>query len=667
MAKVSNRKIQWIIHSFFVMLCCNLQAQAQYGGGTGEPNDPYLIYTAEHLNAIGIESNDWDKHFKLMADIDLSDYNYNKALIAPDDNFNKWSYQEIPFTGLFNGNGYTISHLTFKGVDCLGLFGRMKSPGKVMNLGVTDVNITTSSGSYVGGLVGNGSGNVINCYSTGSISGKKHVGGLVGNNPHGRLLNCHSTVEVNGNECVGGLVGKNDAGVVTACHSAGAVNGDQFVGGLVGNNDGQISNCYSISAVKGKSNIGGLVGVNRGNIIMTYSSGVVKGEEDIGGLVGKNYGIDNVTLNYWDIETSGLLRSDGGIGKTTAEMQTAHTFLEAGWDFVDETANGTDDFWWILKGQDYPKLVRNLSAFSPHPRDGATRLQNTMTLSWKPGYHATMHQVYFGSNKNAVTNATRSSPEYKGSRILGSESYDPGELQYLTTYYWRVDEVNDQDPNNPIKGIIWSFTTDCFFVTLDDFEDYNSYPAENRIWRSWKDGLGYGQPDTSPYSPSNGTGSVIGNDTTPSYTEEAIVRSGLQSMPYLYDNNKPGYLYKYSETEKTLSYPRNWTEGEVTELSLWFRGSLPNDPELMYVAITNKAGTPAVIYHDDPNAVRIDTWTEWIIPLQSFIDQGIDLIDVDRIAIGFGTRGNLTVPGGQGKVYFDDIRLYPSSLESNSK
>ena len=154
-----------------------------------------------------------------------------------------------------------------------------------------------------------------------------------------------------------------------------------------------------------------------------------------------------------------------------------------------------------------------------------------MTLSWKPGYNTTLHQVYFGSDKDVVTNATISSSEYKGPRALGLESYDPGELQYITTYYWRVDEVNNQDPNNPIKGIIWSFKTDCFFVTVDDFEDYNSYPAENRIWRSWKDGLGYGQPDTSPDHPGNGTGSVIGDDTTPSYTEETIVRAGLQSMP----------------------------------------------------------------------------------------------------------------------------------------
>ena len=141
--------------------------------------------------------------------------------------------------------------------------------------------------------------------------------------------------------------------------------------------------------------------------------------------------------------------------------------------------------------------------------------------------------------------------------------------------------------------------------------------------------------------------------------ETEIVHDGRQSMPYFYDNNRPNG-FKYSEAEKTLSYPRDWTEEDVSELSLWFYGVPTNDPEPMYVAIANKAGAPAVIYHYDPNAVRIDTWIEWTIPLQTFADQGIDLIDVDRIAIGFGTRGNLTVPGGRGKMYFDDIRLYRS-------
>jgi hypothetical protein len=78
----------------------------------------------------------------------------------------------------------------------------------------------------------------------------------------------------------------------------------------------------------------------------------------------------------------------------------------------------------------------------------------------------------------------------------------------------------------------------------------------------------------------------------------------------------------------------------------------------MYVAVSNNAGTPAVVVHNDPAATTIDTWMEWVIPLQSFADQGINLTNVDRIAIGLGTRGNMTIPGGSGKMYFDDIRLY---------
>ena len=76
------------------------------------------------------------------------------------------------------------------------------------------------------------------------------------------------------------------------------------------------------------------------------------------------------------------------------------------------------------------------------------------------------------------------------------------------------------------------------------------------------------------------------------------------------------------------------------------------------MALSNKTGTPVVEVHDDPAASNIDTWTEWIIPLQTFGDQGIVLTDVDKIAIGLGTKGNMTTPGGLGKMYIDDVRLY---------
>ena len=86
-------------------------------------------------------------------------------------------------------------------------------------------------------------------------------------------------------------------------------------------------------------------------------------------------------------------------------------------------------------------------------------------------------------------------------------------------------------------------------------------------------------------------------------------------------------------------------------------GIASNDAESLYVAVSNSTGPSVVIIHDDPAASQIDTWTEWVIPLQTFADQGIILTNVDRIAIGFGTRGNMTVPGSSGKMYIDDVRL----------
>ncbi len=93
-------------------------------------------------------------------------------------------------------------------------------------------------------------------------------------------------------------------------------------------------------------------------------------------------------------------------------------------------------------------------------------------------------------------------------------------------------------------------------------------------------------------------------------------------------------------------------------------GITSNAAEPLYVAVSNTAGQPAVVVHDDPAAATIDTWTEWRIPLQAFADQGIVLTNVDKIAIGLGTQGNTTIPGGSGKMFFDDIRLFrPEPLD----
>jgi hypothetical protein len=280
---------------------------------------------------------------------------------------------------------------------------------------------------------------------------------------------------------------------------------------------------------------------------------------------------------------------------------------------------------------------------SPEPSNGAVGVTQTPILTWSPGVFGASHEVYFGTDSETVKNADTSSPEYKASGNLGSESYDPGQLEWNTTYYWRIDEANTANPDSPWTGPLWSFITANFLV-VDDFEDYDI--GNNEIWWSWVDGLGYASHPTLPPHPGNGTGSMVGDETTSSYMEETIVHGGNQSMPVFYDNS----ILRYSEVEKTLTYPRDWTENGITTLSIWFRGDSANAAEILYVVLNGSA----VVSHDNPDAAQVTTWTEWTIDLQTF---GVNLANVNTIGLGLGDRNNPQA-GGSGVMYFDDIRLY---------
>jgi hypothetical protein len=179
------------------------------------------------------------------------------------------------------------------------------------------------------------------------------------------------------------------------------------------------------------------------------------------------------------------------------------------------------------------------------------------------------------------------------------------------------------------------------FILVDDFESYNDFdppdPNSNRIFDVWIDGFG-----------TNDNGALVGNDMPP-YAEQSIVHSGDQSMIYAYDN-----AGKTSEATLTLVYPRDWTEEGVTQLSLWFRGnSSTNAAERMYVALNGNA----VVYHEDPAASQLGGWRQWVIDLQAFADQGVNLANVNTLTIGFGTKNAPAPTGGAGTMYFDDIRL----------
>jgi len=262
-----------------------------------------------------------------------------------------------------------------------------------------------------------------------------------------------------------------------------------------------------------------------------------------------------------------------------------------------------------------------------NPANGSVDVTQTPVLTWEPGFGAT-HEVYFGTDATSL--------ELKSSGNLGSESYDPGQLEWNTTYYWRVDEANSANADSPWTGPLWSFTTANFLI-IDDMESYNDVdpadPASNRIFNAWIDGY---------EDPTNG--SLVGYETPP-FAEQTIVHGGNQSMPIYYDNS-----VGYSEATLILTYPRDWTENGVDTLTIWFRGSSDNAAETLYVALNGNAR----VDHDNPDAATITRWTPWNIDLQTFVDQGVNLANVDSITLGLSS-----VTGGIGMIYFDDIRLYP--------
>jgi len=207
-------------------------------------------------------------------------------------------------------------------------------------------------------------------------------------------------------------------------------------------------------------------------------------------------------------------------------------------------------------------------ARAPKPQDGATvQLVEATFVSFSPGNNAVRHDVYFGVDEEAVTNSDTSDATgiYRGRKNTNAYIL-PEALEWSGTYYWRIDELEADDTLH--TGQVWSFTV-ADYLLVDDFEDYNA--GDNQIWYTWKDGVGYGTPDEPNYYAGNDTGAAVGDETTSSYMEETIFHEGEKALPYLYNNNKENSAM-YSEAEMILSYPRDWTEHGVAELSLWFIG-----------------------------------------------------------------------------------------------
>ena len=338
-----------------------LPAQGQPWSGSGIEGDPYLIEDANDMQAIGADPNYWNAHFKLVNDINLAGFTGTEFNIAGN--------YDTRFTGVFDGNGHTISNFSYTTTESnyIGLFGYVDDPNsEIKDLFLMTPHLNVPGGCDIGALVGMfRNGIITNCVvESGNVSGRCRVGGLIGQNRDAVISGCHSLCEVSGDGYIGGLSGTTCDSIMSNCYSDCDVSGRYYIGGLAGFHENAdlytlsvISNCYSTSRVSGyEAFIGGLVGrIYKAFMSHCYATGTVNGNGgSAGGLVGAAW-IGTMLYSYWDIQTSGLadgLGDDQGAntiqiyGKTTAQMRQKATFVN--WDFVE--------IWGIGENQTYPYL-----------------------------------------------------------------------------------------------------------------------------------------------------------------------------------------------------------------------------------------------------------------------------------------------------------------------
>lgn len=318
------------IHFVFIVTCIiaplfsitGMLARAEdkgiFAGGSGAEDDPYLIATAEHLNKIRDHK---DKHFRQVADIDLSDYSEDDGWM-PISDANK-------FTGSYDGNGHRIKNLKMNRLEVkgCGLFGAVDVNASISNVTLENVDITGKES--VGGLVGYNYGTINKCFASGKVMGEKKIGGLIGYNL-GTVNNCNTSGQVSGDRYQGGIVGTNIMGSINNCFSDASVTGGVHTGGIVGRNDkGNIIDCSATGIVTGFCDLGGLAGMNDGIISNSFARGDVTSRGlhgfSVAGLAGSNFGKITNSFATGNVNSLGeikMAQSGGLIGTNTGDIDT---------------------------------------------------------------------------------------------------------------------------------------------------------------------------------------------------------------------------------------------------------------------------------------------------------------------------------------------------------
>lgn len=267
------------------------------------------------------------------------------------------------------------------------------------------------------------------------------------------------------------------------------------------------------------------------------------------------------------------------------------------------------------------------TALYPTPVNGDVDVAADRKLCWTPAADTVQQHLYLSDDESQVQQGDPNCRYVL--ELADANGFTPPALKLETTYYWRINGVGAEGPNEVAVGPVWSFTT-TDRLTLDNFD--LCFDADD-IFNTWR---ARGHADLQ-------------------LDEGGIFQSCYQSM-------RLGYFYDVASSSEAcldFSMPGDWAENGVTVLQLWLSGDPDNATNgRMYVALSDGQHLQRVFYEDDLSILTQIDWVPWRIALDQF-DQ-IDLSHITSFAIGFRPAYTRFDPSGQGRIWIDDIELYPS-------
>jgi hypothetical protein len=304
-------------------------------------------------------------------------------------------------------------------------------------------------------------------------------------------------------------------------------------------------------------------------------------------------------------------------------------------------ANSPNYKGWVWFYIDNMRLFGGGVPLNPQPASGAKDVNVETLLQWTAGASAKSHHLYLGTASGAVAAARGDSDPRVLFVPVDGTSFDPAVLEFNTQYFWRVDAIDDANPDSPWIGDVWNFTTGNFLV-VDDFEGYLDVIDQGKaIFETWQDGW---------QNPANG--STVGNDVAP-FAKDGTAHGGAQLMPLRYDNTTAAV----SEATRTWAAPQDWTVNSFNCLRLYIAGKADNVAGIFYVTVKDSAGTAAMVERDVAAAFVAETWTELEFPLNQFT--GVNMAAVSSLAVGIK---NKAAAKAIGTLLIDNIRVGVKAL-----